>query len=297
MSEAGKVPVRESVGAALRVVRENVGFVGAVALAGAAGLALITLLTGLSRPLGLLLGVVAWGISAAAYGALTQMTLSGVADARAKLFANAMRVWGAMIVVGFFMALVSMVLVIALSVALGPVLVPYASELQAVGQDQAAGLALLMRMLDQNPAPFAFAALLFGAVWLMLTSRLYLAAPASVDRGRILSFETWNWTKGSMLRICAARLILLAPAYVLVSALGTLSGAVMGADLTTPAGLMSFAQGSVIGAAAYVFINNFVNIAIYSALEAGLSAYLYLGLRPAEAAATVSPSTDSGPLG
>lgn len=297
MSEAGKVPIRESVGAALRVVRENTGFVGTVALVSAAVMAMITLTSNFAGPLSIFLSAAALFASAASYGALTETALEGPSAARAKVWSNGMRVLGAMLVVGLFMAIVSLVLLIAISVMLGPVLTPYAAELERVGQDSEAGMALLLRMVQENPAPFAVATLFFGAVWLMISSRVFLAAPASVARGRIITFETWAWTKGNMLRICAARIVLLGPAYVLVTALSQLFGFAVGTDVMSPTAFATFATGNLLGAAVFVFANTFVNLAVFSSLEAALSAYLYQGLKPADAGVNRPPSTDSGAVG
>lgn len=292
MAEAGKVPVRESVGAALRLVRENASFIGSATLAGSAALGLITLLMGLAPVLGLPLVLANWGVNAFVYAAFIAAAWSGPAAARARLLPNGLRVWAAIVVVGFFIAIVMFVLLIAISVALGPFLLPFADQLRSVGEDRAAATALLLAMVEAAPTPFAIAALVFGAVWLMLTSRLYLAAPASLDLGRLATLQTWAWTKGNMVRICAARMMLLAPAYVLVSALSALVGAMMGADVATPTGFVNFARGNALGAALFVFASSFISLGLYSSLEAALSTYLYRGLKPADAA----PSTDSGAL-
>ena len=178
--------------------------------------------------------------------------------------------------------------------ALGPYLLPFAEELQAVGEDRAAATALLLRIIEAAPTPFAIAGLVFGAVWLMITSRLYLAAPASLDMGRLVTLQSWAWTKGNMLRICAARLILLAPAYVLVSALSALVGGLMGADVSTPTGFVTFAQGNTLGGALFVFATSVISLGLYSAFEAALSAYLYRGLKPADAAPLSTDSVAQG---
>lgn len=294
MAEAGKVPVRESVGAALRLVRENAGFIGSASLAASAALALITLLIGLAPALGVPLIVANWGVNAFVYATLIATCLNGPAAAMAGLAPNGLRVWAAIAVVGFFLALVMFVLLIALSVALGPYLLPFAEELQAVGEDRAAATALLLRIIEAAPTPFAIAGLVFGAVWLMITSRLYLAAPASLDMGRLVTLQSWAWTKGNMLRICAARLILLAPAYVLVSALSALVGGLMGADVSTPTGFVTFAQGNTLGGALFVFATSVISLGLYSAFEAALSAYLYRGLKPADAAPLSTDSVAQG---
>ena len=124
--------------------------------------------------------------------------------------------------------------------------------------------------------------LFYAILWFALTSRLYLAAPASAEQGRILTFETWSWTKGQTLRITAARLMLLAPAYVLVSALSLLIGRAVGIDILNPMTAAEVAQANSLLYLGFVFVSGLINLALYTALEAGLSIYLYRGLKPAD---------------
>jgi len=132
--------------------------------------------------------------------------------------------------------------------------------------------------------------LFYGAVWMLLTSRLYLAAPASVDQRRVLSLETWAWTKGSVLRITAARLLLLAPANILVGAIGHLIGRALGMNTLDPASVAALAAANPAGYLVYILIAAFLSFALFSSLEAGLSSYLYRGLKPAGAAPNAAPA-------
>jgi hypothetical protein len=143
---------------------------------------------------------------------------------------------------------------------------------------------VMVRFVEEQPGAIALTLLFFGAVWMYLTSRLYLAAPATAEQGRVLTFETWKWTKGATLRIIAARLMLLAPAYVLVTALAYVVGGLFGIDAFDPASLAAAAQGNVVLFLIYVALRAFATLALYSSLEAGLSSYLYRGLKPVETA-------------
>jgi hypothetical protein len=127
-------------------------------------------------------------------------------------------------------------------------------------------------------------ALFYTAIWLLLTARLYLAAPASVDAGRVLTFETWRWTRGAVAPIMWARIMLLAPAYVFVSALDALIASLFGISAFDPAAVASMAQGNPLAFLAYVFATSFITIALYAALEAGLSTALYRVLNQAPTA-------------
>lgn len=283
MATAGKVPIRESVGAALRYVREHARFIGAVALAGAAAIAALSYAEAVAPALGPPINLAALAISAGVYAALTGAVL-GVGGGQ-RLAPDGLRVLAAMVAVGFFLCIVFIVLLIPGVFVLGMVYAPhYGPELQAVGQDQAAAMALLTRIAQEQPGPLLAMFLFYGAVWLALTSRLYLAAPASIENRRILTFETWSWTKGNMLRIVAARLMLLAPAYVLVSAVTLLAGLALGADVLSPEGLSAYARANPAGFVTYTLLSSGFSIALYLSLEAGLSAYLYRGLKPNDAA-------------
>jgi hypothetical protein len=175
-------------------------------------------------------------------------------------------------VVGFFLALT----LIAVNVAANAILfAPFSEELAAAGENQAAVEAVAQRILQENPQGVILTFLLFAGAVLVLTSRLYLAAPASVEASRGRSFETWSWTKGNLFRIVAARLVLLAPAYA--------AAVVIGSVIAAP--VMALAGGGQANAAAFAIglgVFTFFMALIYQALEAHLSVTLYRGLRPSE---------------
>lgn len=284
------VPVRESVGAALRYVRENARFVAIVGGIFALVSTLISAIA-LAVPQTNILTMVANGVvQAFCYGALVAGALYGVSEVRARWSRDGWRVWSSMVVVGFFMAIVVIVFSIPVSIILaaGP-LAQYAGDLQAAGSDQARVMDIMMRFVEENPIAILLVVLFYGVVWLGLTSRLYLAAPASVDAGRILTFETWNWTRGAVLRISLARIMLLIPAYMLMFALNTLLGRLFGFNLLDSASLEGAVQANPVGFMILQVVSSFVALALYAALEAGLSSYLYRGLKPADAPAATQP--------
>lgn len=290
----GAVPVRESVGAALRYVRENVRF---IALVGAIFAAVSTLISGftLAVPSAGVFTMVANGIvQAFCYGALVAGALYGVGAVRARWAQDGWRVWAAMVVVGFFMAIVILVFSLPVSIILaaGP-MARYAGDLQAAGSDQAQVMEIAMRFVEQNPMTVLIVMLFYGILWLLLTSRLYLAAPASIDAGRVLTFETWKWTKGAVLRISWARMMLLIPAYILMFALTMLLGRLFGFNLMDGASLAAAVSANPVGVIVFEFISSFLALALYASLEAGLSSYLYLGLKPADAGGPPSPAPDA----
>lgn len=284
MAEGGKVPIQESVGAALASVRAHMRLVLTASAIGAAALAVVTALALFVPPLGFLTTIGSTFVRALVYAVFVAAALGFAANVQQRLGADGFRVWASMAVVGFFMFIVMFVLLIPGMIALfaGP-MAPYVGDLQNAGSDEGAVISIMTRFVQEQPGAVVSFMLFYAIVWVLLTSRLYLAAPASVDAGRILTFETWAWTKGSMLRITAARLLLLGPAYVLVSALDYVVASVAGINAMDPVATAAVAQSNPVVFIAYVLVTTFITFAVFSSLEAGLSSYLYRGLKPAAA--------------
>jgi hypothetical protein len=281
MAQAGGVPVNDSVGFALRFVRENWRFVLTAAGAGAIATTLIAALRFSVPQISAPLMIVSTLVEALVFASLIGGALKRRTGFDASSLGEAGRVWAAMVIVGFFMVLVYLVLIIpgAMVLALGP-MTPYLNDLQAAGQDQARVMAVMMRFVEANPGWILGFLVFYGVLWLALTSRLYLAAPASLEQKRILTFETWSWTKNNMLRIMGARLMLLLPAYILASALAFLVGRLVGIDIMDGAGSEALARANPALFLAYVAVASFVSYGLYSSLEAGLSSALYRHLKP-----------------
>lgn len=280
---AGNVPIRESVGAALRYVRENIGFIATASAVAAGAMTLIAALALASPLLGPATSIVSTFVQALVYAAFVGAALFGSGAVRVRWLNDGMRVWAAMAIIGFLLMIVMLVASIVASVVLaaGP-LARYLPELQAAGSNQTEVLAVMTRFAEENPVTMFVLGLFLGGIWMLITSRFYLAAPATVDEQRILAFETWPWTKGSMLRITGARLLVLIPANIFVGAVGLLVGRLIGADTMDPATMSAAASSNTAGYLVYVFISSFLSIGLYSSLEAGLSSYLYQGLKPQE---------------
>jgi hypothetical protein len=280
----GAVPVRESVGAALRFLRENLRFALLTAALFAAIATALTALGVFVPQAGLATTIGSLVMQAFCYAIFTGAALFGPAAIASRWRMDGWRVFASMTVVGFFLLIVMFVLTFVVSIVLaaGPI-APYVADLQRAGSDQAAVMAVMTRFLEENSATVLVVLLVYTIIWFLLTSRLYLAAPASVEAGRVLSFETWKWTKGSMLRITAARLLLLAPAYMFTFAVSQLVDGLAGFNALDPASVTATVAGNPAGVLVSAFINSFIVLALYAPLEAGLSAYLYRGLKPADA--------------
>jgi len=279
---AGNVPIRESVGAAFGYVRENIAFIATVSAAGAAGAALIGAIALVGPQVVFVTTIASTLLQTFAYAALVGAALFGARAVPARLVSDGMRVWAAMAIIGFLLFIVMFVASMVASIVLvaGP-LAPFLPDLQAAGEDQAAVLAVMLRFAEQNPGALLALTLFFGGVWILLTSRFYLAAPASVDQQRILTFETWPWTKGAMLRITGARLLLLIPANLFAFAVTHLFGRLLGINSLDMASIAAAAAGNPAAYLAFAFVSSLLTFAIYTSLEAGLSTYLYRGLKPA----------------
>lgn len=262
------------VGEALRFVRGNWRFVLIAAAGGALTQTSLLVLLGF-MPIVLLIGMLI--AAAAVYAALTRAALSEPAAVRANLLADTRHGGFAGAIVGFFFALVAIVLVYgAMAVLIGP----YVEQVNAVKDDEQALQQLLQRAIAEQPDVILWSGVIGFLLLLLLTSRLYLAVPASIERGRVVVFESWKWTKGALLRIVGARLLLLGPALIFAGALQSLVGMAMGLGVRDPIALAQSAQANPAMFLVFFALAQFLQIAVYTALEAGLSASLYRALKP-----------------
>lgn len=270
-----QVPIRDSVGAALRFLRENWQFVVSVAaIAALAQGAFLLLGPNLAWMAAVLLAVLG------AHTAITSVAIGAPRPVAKGLVANAARVGAAMAMIGFFLG----ILFFALSfITVTALIAPYQEQVKAAGEDQAA-LQQIMEQALQGQPNVMFWAVAAGTVLLFaVTTRFYVAAPATIDRKRITVFESWRMTRGNFLRIAGARLLLLGPAFIFVSALQSLLATGLGAPTADPISMLTYAQGNPLGFALFYTASIFLQIVIYSALEAALSARIYRALAPAPA--------------
>lgn len=270
MSTQAPVSIKDSVGDALRFSRENWRFTMIVAGFGAA--AIVT-----SMMLGPLMLVVAPVALIVCHTALVLAALYGVPHVRPRLTADALRVGAAMAIVGLIIAiLVIATAYIAMSVLLGP----YAEQARAAGEDRAAIEALTRQAIEAQPHVATWAVGIAGLMIFVVTSLLFLGAPASADRKRVLLLETVRWSRANVLRIMGARLLLLLPAFILVGAVQSLLSAALGFSANDPAALMAQASANPALFMLFFAAAVFVQLALYAALEAGLSVALYRRLAP-----------------
>ncbi len=265
MTKPAPVSIKESVGEALRFSRAHWQFALAVGALGSA--AIVT-----SMLLGPLLLIFLPLVMIVCHTALVSAALKGPSQVRATLVQNALRVGGAMAMVG----LIFIILAIGTAyIAMAVLIAPYAEQAKAAGEDQAAIEAVVRQAIEAQPhiAPWAMA--IGGAVIFFVTSRLFLAAPASVDRGRVILLESVRWSRGNTLRIMGARLLLLLPALILVGAVQSLLGAALGFNTSDPNALMAQATANPALFILFFAVAIFAQLSFYAALEAGLSTALY----------------------
>ncbi|MEQ1618605.1 MAG: hypothetical protein ABL883_09715 [Terricaulis sp.] len=262
--------MRASVGAALRFVREEwrlvllVAGIGAVAQA----LALAALGATLSWPVAFLL------IAIAGHAALTRATLSGSARVQLNLAGDTLRTLGCVAIVGLFAAIV---FIVVLYLAMSALIAPYMEQAKAAGENEAALRAVLETAIAAQPDLLRWIGLAGAVIIFALTSRFFFAAPLSIERGKVLAFQSWAATRGYLLKIMLARFVLLAPALTLAGALQSIAGVGAGVPVGDPILIIQRAFSNPLFWGALQFLQ----IAVYGALEASLSAHLYRRLAPA----------------
>jgi hypothetical protein len=276
---AGKVPILESVQTAWR---DAARLAPALAPAGllAAGASILTVLFTRSlggSPIAQLLATAMAGFAMTLFTTPAILgALGGSATLNATSVQRALKLYAAMSIVGFFLLILFVVAAIPGIIALGVALAPHAKEMEAASGDVAATLAFL----NAHPEPFVAIGLLYAVLWLAVTSRLYLAAPASVSEDRVATFETWRWTQGNLLRISAARLLALVPLALAASLVQFAVQKALGFDPLDPVAMSQAMIAQPAKFAAAALVSSFANLMLYASSEATLSAYLYRGLKP-----------------
>lgn len=266
-------PARDSIGAALRFARDRWQLIGATAGVLAIAQCAAMLLTGPS----LIWMVVVFGGFAAAYAIFTGAAL-GVGSPRQSLPGNAGRLVLGMGIIVFFAAIV---MIMVMFVAMSVLIAPYGPEVQAAGENQEAVRAIMDRAVAAQPDVLFWFLIAGLMVLFVLTTRFYFAAPASVERQRVVVFDSWRLTRGSFVRIALSRIVLLGPALLFTGALQSLAAIALGAPSDVP-GLVAYSQSNRVGFALMYAAAVFFHVGFFSALEAALSANLYRALRPAD---------------
>ncbi len=259
------VSIKDSVGEALRTARAQGRLVLTVSGAGA----LAAMLGSVLGPLALLAIFV---VLTATHAALVSGALNGAAAVRARLLGDAGRVGAAMAMVGL---IVGIIVIAGAYMSMAVLIAPFEAEVRAAGEDQEQLAAIFNRAVESQPqiAPIALA--ICTALIFYITSRFFLAAPASVAEGRVRVFESWRMTRGQTLKIMGARLMLLLPALVFVWALQSLLAVALGFNTSDAGALLAQVQANPVLFLVFFAIGLFAQIALYGALEAGLSAALY----------------------
>lgn len=267
-----QLSIRDSVGAALRFVREDWRLVFSVAAAAALAQGLVLMLGA-----NLIWFVVLITAMVVAHTAIVSGALGVPRPFWSRLGGDASRVGIALLLIGFALAILALM---GAFVAMSVLIAPYSEQVKAAGEDQAAISAIVDRALTEQPHVMTTMMVITFVVVFLLTTRFYLAAPASIDRGRVTVFSSWKLTQGNFLRIAGARLLLLAPAFIFVSALQSLVALGLGAPAGDPFAMMAWARSNLGSFQVFYTVSLFLQISFFLSLEAGLSAHLYKALKP-----------------
>ncbi|MES1202138.1 MAG: hypothetical protein ABUS57_11905 [Pseudomonadota bacterium] len=272
------------------------GYSGSIresAVAGLVGAVLITVfeLLQVSAPvLTLFWAMVGCVISAFVYAGLIGLAADGPEDLANRVTKNGARILGAFAIIAFFLFIVAFVGMLSGMLTLIYSNPAQQGALRAAGEDQDRVLAVFQAIAQQNIGLVVFLGLIGAAVWLVITSRLYLAVPATHDLKRIQTFETWRWTNGNLIRIIATRVLLLVPLYALIFAISIGASIVLG--LSAPGLPATTTEGLVRGSPAQFAVlrvfQMFLMFSIYYALEARLSVLIYKQLKPATVRASAN---------
>lgn len=115
---------------------------------------------------------------------------------------------------------------------------------------------------------------LVGAM--VISMRLSLAPAATVAHKQILVFQTWALTKGQFLRMFAATVLVVFPPMIASLVLGAIVGAAASLAISGEPDAVNLPTALVSG-----LIPSLISAFVILPLSAGLTAYLYRGLRPA----------------
>jgi hypothetical protein len=275
------VPIRDSVGAALRFARANLRLILMTAVLAALGQGVLALFG--ATPTWLFAVLVALLL---AHTTFTSAALGAPLSTQV-LAPTSTRVGATMAMVGFFLALVFFVVMFF---AMTVTIAPYQDQIQAAGKDESAVRAILETAAANGGDIMRWSLLVFVILLFAVTTRFYVAAPATIDRQRITLFESWRMTRGNFLRIAGARLLLLAPAFIFVGAIQTLVARVLGVPGSDALEVLLYSQQNSVGFALFYTASVFLQVAIFAPLDAGLSASIYRVVKNNAAPAAKPPS-------
>lgn len=268
---AGKAPILQSIREAVRLWRASAPRMAPLAIMAALAVVLLTVMAAgsIGGAMGgqLFLVFIATRVIVAVFYAAQTGEALDLPRTPGRRLTDGLRIFASMSIVGLFMFLVFIVATIPASGILSTAAGITEADMEIASTNPEAMMQVFDRMLTAQPMLTAFVVLALGAIWMLLTSRLYVAAPATAALGGLKTFDTWSWTQGNALRITAMRLLLIVPVFALLTWLPF----AFAANLE---GLANWVQLAVLIALQWAVIF------FGSGLEACLSAYLYMGLKP-----------------
>lgn len=285
---AGQPPILEAAKHTWRFTIATIGptlpaYLVRALVIGAMNAAIFSALNGGAIPLDLIGSILGFAITIACMALTLRLALGGEIKGAAGLQfgmdeARLMAAHGIYFALFMFLGFIAMFLAFVLFV---PVVAMQLPDLSSIENDQAAMQVAIEEFFTSPSGIF------IGLVYLIVVSipLLYMSArlvtfpAATLQRKRIMIFETWDWTKGNVWPVMAAMLLSLAPLWLLSMAgvfiASTMTGLpIMVGGLTAGEVVLSPMMGFVFGLITGVFSIPF------TIASAGLSAFMYKGFDP-----------------
>jgi hypothetical protein len=276
----GKVPILDAVKAGYAFLRANGRATAPAAVLGAA-IYTAAEITGSGENVALALvfnlGAIVFGLVFTAFALRLALRQDGAGVLGLQFGKDESNLFGASLVVGFFMLIFVVVGFFLFSIAVAMVAQQSGVSVSDFQGDAAAAEEMFKTLFSGpgGPVLFGFAAVLLSAM-LYLSARLSLVTAATIGERKLMAFTTWRWTEGNALRILAALFLLILP---VAFAVGTLAG-FLAASLGVQGS--NFSEGPLPARAVVLFLSGLGQYAVLSPVVFGMLAHLYRGLRPAE---------------
>lgn len=258
----GRISVREAVGEGFAFWRSS-WRQAAVPLAAVALLAVVS--QGLAQPISIIADLANLAMVVVVQGALYRLALAGKTepplDAPGPLGLQwrrlEWRILGLILLVDLLLLAGAVVVFFVLATVAVGFIGPDAANMTTPEQ-----MAAALGPTGQGVLGALLLAAAIGFIWLM--TRLTMAMPATVAEGRIRLFSTWRLTRGHVLPLLGALLLIALP-------LGVIS---------LLAGMIDAADGDLLNTRWASIVGNAVGLIFYIPISVGLFSHLYLRLRP-----------------
>lgn len=131
--------------------------------------------------------------------------------------------------------------------------------------------AIALALGEAGSAALSLFIMIIFAIFILLAARLYMVNAATIGERRIVIFQTWNWSRGNVLRVIAALILTFLPVIMINNLIGSVAIAAMQSVSGAGPSIPLFVLAS--------FAVSFVTT-LTSLPTVALGAILYKGLRP-----------------